>query len=310
MEDTSGTLGGADRIHRLPPPPRRFLLRHVSSIAVATGTPGPALSWRGRAPASNLERFPIPSSLEAPMVSLGALWLPIVLSAVLVFVLSSIIHMVLGYHNRDYTPLPNEDAVRAAIRSGNPAPEAVRHPLLRQPKEMGSPRGQAEVRGGSGRRAEPQADGLVRHGSQPGPVVRVLAGRVVLRGLRRVPRAAGRERVSPRVPDRGRGRRSWPTRPGSFRRRSGWASRGRSRGRKCSTGWSTGRRRRVCSAGCGRGEPGVGRGSTSTRHPERSEGSTQALGTTGNGDVLARHRPTLRPFTPPAARADIRSASR
>jgi hypothetical protein len=39
---------------------------------------------------------------------------------VLVFVTSSIIHMALRYHNRDYTKLPNEDAVRAAIRSGNP----------------------------------------------------------------------------------------------------------------------------------------------------------------------------------------------
>lgn len=72
------------------------------------------------------------------MVSLGALWLPIVLSAVLVFILSSIIHMVLGYHNRDYTKLPNEDAVRAAIRSGNPAPKQYVIPYC-PPKEMGSP---------------------------------------------------------------------------------------------------------------------------------------------------------------------------
>jgi hypothetical protein len=71
------------------------------------------------------------------MVSLGALWLPIVLSAVLVFVLSSIIHMVLGYHNKDYTPLPNEDAVRAAIRSGNPAPKQYVIPYC-EPKDMGS----------------------------------------------------------------------------------------------------------------------------------------------------------------------------
>ena len=72
------------------------------------------------------------------MVSLGALWLPVVLSAVLVFVLSSIIHMVLGYHNADYTPLPNEDAVRAAIRSGNPSPAQYVIPYC-PPKEMGSP---------------------------------------------------------------------------------------------------------------------------------------------------------------------------
>ncbi len=72
------------------------------------------------------------------MVSLGALWLTILLSAVLVFVLSSIIHMVLGYHSSDYTRLPNEDAVRDAIRSGNPAPRQYIIPYC-TPKEMGSP---------------------------------------------------------------------------------------------------------------------------------------------------------------------------
>ena len=74
-----------------------------------------------------------------PTVSLGALWLPIVLSAVLVFAASSIIHMVLGYHQRDYTPLPNEDAVRAAIRSGNPPPKQYIFPYCANPKEMSSP---------------------------------------------------------------------------------------------------------------------------------------------------------------------------
>jgi hypothetical protein len=73
------------------------------------------------------------------MVSLGQLWLPILLSAVLVFVASSIIHMVLTYHRSDYTPLPNEDAVRAAIRSGNPAPAQYVIPYCASPKEMGSP---------------------------------------------------------------------------------------------------------------------------------------------------------------------------
>jgi hypothetical protein len=73
------------------------------------------------------------------MASLGALWLPILLSAVLVFVLSSIIHMVLGYHKSDYSPLPNEDAVRAAIRSGNPAPKQYVIPYAATPKEMETP---------------------------------------------------------------------------------------------------------------------------------------------------------------------------
>ena len=73
------------------------------------------------------------------MVSLGSLWLPIVLSAVLVFITSAIIHMVLKYHNRDYRKLPNEDAVRAAIRSGNPPPGQYMIPYCSDMKEMEKP---------------------------------------------------------------------------------------------------------------------------------------------------------------------------
>lgn len=73
------------------------------------------------------------------MSLLGALWLPIVLSAVLVFVVSSVIHMVLKYHNRDYARLPNEDAVRAALRAGNPEPRQYVIPYAAEMKEMESP---------------------------------------------------------------------------------------------------------------------------------------------------------------------------
>ncbi len=50
------------------------------------------------------------------MVSVASLWLPILLSAVGVFVVSSIIHMFLGYHAADYKRLPAEDDVMAALR--------------------------------------------------------------------------------------------------------------------------------------------------------------------------------------------------
>lgn len=73
------------------------------------------------------------------MVPLGALWLPILLSAVLVFVLSSIIHMVLKYHNSDYHQLPNEDAVRTALRSGNPDPGQYVVPYCSDMKQMEAP---------------------------------------------------------------------------------------------------------------------------------------------------------------------------
>jgi hypothetical protein len=57
------------------------------------------------------------------MVSLAQLWLPILLSAVAVFVASSILHMALKFwHMPDYKAFPNEDEVGAAIRGGSPAP--------------------------------------------------------------------------------------------------------------------------------------------------------------------------------------------
>ena len=53
------------------------------------------------------------------MVPLTALWLPIVLSAVIVFVASSIMHTLLTYHRSDYRQLPDEDKILAALRPAN-----------------------------------------------------------------------------------------------------------------------------------------------------------------------------------------------
>ena len=50
------------------------------------------------------------------MVSITALWLPILLSAIIVFVASSIMHMLLPYHRSDYRQLPDEDKVLAVLR--------------------------------------------------------------------------------------------------------------------------------------------------------------------------------------------------
>jgi hypothetical protein len=49
------------------------------------------------------------------MVSLAALWLPILLSAVIVFIASSIMHTVLPYHRGDYRQLPDEDKLLAVL---------------------------------------------------------------------------------------------------------------------------------------------------------------------------------------------------
>jgi hypothetical protein len=50
------------------------------------------------------------------MQFLAALWLPILLSAVIVFIASSIMHMVLPYHKSDYRQLPDEDKILANLR--------------------------------------------------------------------------------------------------------------------------------------------------------------------------------------------------
>lgn len=56
------------------------------------------------------------------MVPLMSLWLPILVSAVLVFLVSSVIHMLLGYHASDYGQVPAEDAVMDAMRPFNIPP--------------------------------------------------------------------------------------------------------------------------------------------------------------------------------------------
>ena len=56
------------------------------------------------------------------MVSITALWLPILLSAVIVFVASSIIHMLLPIHKNDYRKLPEEEKVLDALRSAGVTP--------------------------------------------------------------------------------------------------------------------------------------------------------------------------------------------
>ncbi len=50
------------------------------------------------------------------MTALTALWLPILVSAVFVFIASSIIHMGPLWHRNDYPKLPNEDDVTSALR--------------------------------------------------------------------------------------------------------------------------------------------------------------------------------------------------
>jgi hypothetical protein len=73
------------------------------------------------------------------MVPLVSLWLPILVSAVIVFVLSSIIHMVLPYHRSDYKRLPSEEAALEALRKLDIPPGEYMAPRPQNPKEMNTP---------------------------------------------------------------------------------------------------------------------------------------------------------------------------
>ena len=72
------------------------------------------------------------------MVSLTSLWIPILASAGFVFVTSSVIHMVLGYHASDYGMLPGEDDVQAALRKFNLPTGDFMLPCAQSPKHAAS----------------------------------------------------------------------------------------------------------------------------------------------------------------------------
>lgn len=82
------------------------------------------------------------------MVSLAHLWLPIIVAAVFVFVASSLIHMVLKWHNSDYHALPHEEEVRTALRKDAPAPGQYVIPHCGDMKEMGKPEVQQKYKDG------------------------------------------------------------------------------------------------------------------------------------------------------------------
>ena len=72
------------------------------------------------------------------MVSIISLWLPIILSAIAVFLISSIIHMVLPYHKSDFKKLPDEDAVRENLGKFNIPGGEYMFPFTTDSKERNS----------------------------------------------------------------------------------------------------------------------------------------------------------------------------
>lgn len=73
------------------------------------------------------------------MTALTALWLPIVLSAVIVFIVSSVIHMATPWHKGDYSAVPDEQTLRDAIRPLAIPPGDYMVPRPSSMEEMRSP---------------------------------------------------------------------------------------------------------------------------------------------------------------------------
>jgi len=73
------------------------------------------------------------------MVDLTSLIVPIIVSAVIVFVASSVMHMVLPYHKGDFQSVPKADDVQAALRPFNIAPGDYMLPRPSSMADMKSP---------------------------------------------------------------------------------------------------------------------------------------------------------------------------
>ena len=73
------------------------------------------------------------------MVPITTLWLPIVLSAVIAFIASSVFHMVLPHHKSDYRKLPHEADIMAAMRKAGITPGDYLMPHGGSPSAMKDP---------------------------------------------------------------------------------------------------------------------------------------------------------------------------
>src|SRR5690348_4666836 len=82
------------------------------------------------------------------MVPLVSLWMPILLSAVIVFVASSILHSVLPFHRSDYKKLPHEDEVMQAMGRFNIPPGDYLMPRPASREGMRSPEFVAKMKAG------------------------------------------------------------------------------------------------------------------------------------------------------------------
>ncbi len=82
------------------------------------------------------------------MTELYALWLPILVSSIIVFAVSSVIHMASPWHKSDYPKVPDEEKVMAALRPLAIPPGDYMVPHASSMQEMRSPGFTEKMRNG------------------------------------------------------------------------------------------------------------------------------------------------------------------
>lgn len=69
------------------------------------------------------------------MVTLGSLWLPILLGTVIVFFASAVVWTMLPHHKKDWAGLANEDALMAGLRGAGVTPGQYMFPFTAHRKD-------------------------------------------------------------------------------------------------------------------------------------------------------------------------------
>lgn len=82
------------------------------------------------------------------MTALTSLWLPIFVSAIVVFIASSVIHMAPLWHKHDYPMLPNQDAALDALRPLAIPPGDYMLPRAKNMQDMKTPEYAEKVKRG------------------------------------------------------------------------------------------------------------------------------------------------------------------
>jgi hypothetical protein len=98
------------------------------------------------------------------MVPIADLWLPIILATVLCFIAGSLLHMVMPIHKRDWSKLPNEDAVLDSLRKGGAGPGNYLFPHATSMEAMKDPAFVAKLESGPCGIMTVRVPGMIRMG--------------------------------------------------------------------------------------------------------------------------------------------------